>query len=329
MLTLFVLQLYFKQFVSSDFESFYNPLHGNCYVYNSGWNDSKQIVTATREGPKNGLEMVVNIDQMDYVKQAGSLAGIRVVILDQNQMPFPEDEGVSVGPGQLTYISLQRHEINRLGSPYGSCTEQLFDPFTSAYSAFYNVQYRAKGCEYTCYQKKIMHECGCIDFSYLNITALMENINADNMSLCQSGNFEQDECRYAIKMKFMNKSLTCDCPERCNDVIFDSFSSYLDWPMKSEQAKIAQMYNLTQDEVVTDNLLRVVIYFSDFHVHELDEGPAYELVQYLSDLCGVTGLWFGFAMMTFFEYFELLSDENNTLIMQFKSDVASAHVAID
>ncbi|ESO07063.1 hypothetical protein HELRODRAFT_92396 [Helobdella robusta] len=135
--------------------------------------------------------MVVNIDQMDYVKQAGSLAGIRVVILDQNQMPFPEDEGVSVGPGQLTYISLQRHEINRLGSPYGSCTEQLFDPFTSAYSAFYNVQYRAKGCEYTCYQKKIMHECGCIDFSYLNITALMENINADNMSLCQSGNFEQ------------------------------------------------------------------------------------------------------------------------------------------
>ncbi|ESO07064.1 hypothetical protein HELRODRAFT_184156 [Helobdella robusta] len=177
--------------LSNDFESFYNPLHGNCYVYNSGWNDSKQIVTATREGPKNGLEMVVNIDQMDYVKQAGSLAGIRVVILDQNQMPFPEDEGVSVGPGQLTYISLQRHEINRLGSPYGSCTEQLFDPFTSAYSAFYNVQYRAKGCEYTCYQKKIMHECGCIDFSYLNITALMENINADNMSLCQSGNFEQ------------------------------------------------------------------------------------------------------------------------------------------
>jgi len=33
-----------------------------------------------------------------------------------------------------------------------------------------------------------------------------------------------------------------------------------------------------------------------------------QLIQYISDLGGVLGLWFGFAFMTFIEIFELCSD---------------------
>ena len=61
-----------------------------------------------------GLEMIVNIDQANYVKDAGETAGIRLVVHPGDRMPFPEDEGMTVSPGHSTSIGLQK-----VGSPAG------------------------------------------------------------------------------------------------------------------------------------------------------------------------------------------------------------------
>jgi len=52
--------------------------------------------------------MIVNIDQANYVKDAGETAGIRLVVHPGNRMPFPEDEGMTVSPGHSTSIGLQK-----------------------------------------------------------------------------------------------------------------------------------------------------------------------------------------------------------------------------
>jgi len=50
--------------------------------------------------------MTVNVQQYEYVPQAGDTAGVVVVILPQNQMPFPEDDGILVSPGHATSIGI-------------------------------------------------------------------------------------------------------------------------------------------------------------------------------------------------------------------------------
>jgi len=50
----------------------------------------------------------VNIDQNDYMTAVGTTAGIRVVVLPQNQMALPEDHGITVSPGQYTAISINQ-----------------------------------------------------------------------------------------------------------------------------------------------------------------------------------------------------------------------------
>ena len=50
--------------------------------------------------------LTLNIDQNDYVSEAGSVAGVRVSVSAQNMMPFPEDDGLTVGPGYATFIGL-------------------------------------------------------------------------------------------------------------------------------------------------------------------------------------------------------------------------------
>jgi len=42
-----------------------------------------------------------------------------------------------------------------------------------------------------------------------------------------------------------------------------------------------------------------------------------QTIQYISDLGGVLGLWFGFAFMTFIETFELCSDMFVLLLYKF------------
>lgn len=52
--------------------------------------------------------MILNVQQEEYMPRASETAGVIVVIQDQNTMPFPEDDGISVGPGHSTSIGIQK-----------------------------------------------------------------------------------------------------------------------------------------------------------------------------------------------------------------------------
>ena len=39
----------------SDFTSVYNPILGNCYIFNSGWNESEPLRVSSRSGKQHGM----------------------------------------------------------------------------------------------------------------------------------------------------------------------------------------------------------------------------------------------------------------------------------
>ena len=51
--------------------------------------------------------MILNINQNEYIKDIGESAGARLVIHHQSRMPFPEDEGITLQPGELTSVGLR------------------------------------------------------------------------------------------------------------------------------------------------------------------------------------------------------------------------------
>ena len=58
-----------------------------------------------------GLHLTLNIDQDMYLESMGEEAGVRVLVHHQSSMPFPEDEGVLVLPGQVASIGLRKVSI--------------------------------------------------------------------------------------------------------------------------------------------------------------------------------------------------------------------------
>jgi len=48
----------------------------------------------------------MNIQQEQYTSEVGNTAGLIVLALPQNLMPFPEDHGILIGPGYETEVAL-------------------------------------------------------------------------------------------------------------------------------------------------------------------------------------------------------------------------------
>lgn len=58
-----------------------------------------------------GLRLTVNINQNDYVAAAGDTAGLRVLVLGQNEMAIPEESGITVSPGCYTSIGIKQARL--------------------------------------------------------------------------------------------------------------------------------------------------------------------------------------------------------------------------
>ncbi|KAK2185707.1 hypothetical protein NP493_226g08040 [Ridgeia piscesae] len=79
-------------------------------------------------------------------------------------MPFPEDDGISVGPGTKTGVGLRRHTRTRMPPPYGDCADYTAQDnlHLNAYvSDVPTVQYSTRACMKTCFQRHLMEKCGC------------------------------------------------------------------------------------------------------------------------------------------------------------------------
>ena len=71
-----------------------------------------------------GLTVELFLDRPQYIDELSQEAGFRVVVHDNSQWPFPEDQGINVPPEYVSLIGVKKVEIERLGPKYekGNCT---------------------------------------------------------------------------------------------------------------------------------------------------------------------------------------------------------------
>ena len=55
-----------------------------------------------------GLTLDIFIEQHEYIPTVSDSAGLRIIIHDQNEMPFPDDRGYNLSPGMKTSIGMDK-----------------------------------------------------------------------------------------------------------------------------------------------------------------------------------------------------------------------------
>ncbi|GFN96759.1 acid-sensing ion channel 4-like [Plakobranchus ocellatus] len=97
---------------SENFTFSYNLQHGSCYTFAGRQTSNRSEWLAMRAGPGNGLSMEFDV-QFDEYLPSTTASGLKVLIHDNGELPFPEDGGIMAGTGAATSIAIR--EVCGLG----------------------------------------------------------------------------------------------------------------------------------------------------------------------------------------------------------------------
>lgn len=236
----------------SQFNWFWNYKYGNCYTFNSAWNDSQtaNLRGAERPGPLHGLQLELFIEESQYTEEVAGNTGVKVVIHAPNRMPFPEDEGLQLPPGFMSSIGVRMVNITRMPYPYSSDCENGSRVRNGYDTVHRKVAYTTQVCTKTCMQVATIMKCGCASNEFPFDTPVFRKVKLDNgsywkdtaMTVCSSNNDTQFICMEDVKEKIKcgNVSTMCDqCRPACNDVIFSTRNSFSQWPSKQYSETMA------------------------------------------------------------------------------------------
>lgn len=80
----------------SDWDSYVDPIMGSCFTFNK---DSR--LKASRAGPIYGLRLVLKTNVSEFMATSAT-TGMRVVVHDQKEFPFPDVFGHNIQAGRST-----------------------------------------------------------------------------------------------------------------------------------------------------------------------------------------------------------------------------------
>ena len=301
--------------LGADFNLVYVQNYGNCFRFNAIKNHSKSK-TLSRIGSLYGLQLdlFVGYNKTSYTKYFGQ--GAHVFIHDQSENA---SDGFDVSVGFRTNIGIKRLFVEKKEYPYSYCqkgdkTNNEFI-FVSKIIEWNNV-YKQVDCFDICIEDYKLKQCNCTCYAIANNRSARDNIRGK--SRCQ-GQTEKN-CFDAFTEKlnistWENINCTKECPNECDSVQFQMTTNQIDY-LSDELADL-----MNQDPIIKgkfDNstkisydhlkksLVSLNIYYDELGYTIIKEIPQTSIINSLSSIGGIIGLFLGTSFISFFEIFELL-----------------------
>uniref|UniRef100_A0A8C0QLW2 Uncharacterized protein n=1 Tax=Chelonoidis abingdonii TaxID=106734 RepID=A0A8C0QLW2_CHEAB len=131
---------------------------GKCYTFNAGA-PGNELLTTVKGGSGNGLELMLNIQQEEYLPVWGENeisyeAGVKVQIHSQDEPPYIHQLGFGVSPGFQTFVSCQQQRLVYLPPPWGDCKST---PIESDFFTSYSIT----ACRLDCETRYLAENCNC------------------------------------------------------------------------------------------------------------------------------------------------------------------------
>ncbi|XP_076826736.1 acid-sensing ion channel 1C isoform X7 [Brachyhypopomus gauderio] len=265
--------------------------YGKCYTFNSGV-DGTPLLTMLKGGTGNGLEIMLDIQQDEYLPVWGDTdetsyeAGIKVQIHSQDEPPFIDQLGFGVAPGFQTFVSCQQQRIQYLPPPWGDCRST---PLVSDYFPTYSIT----ACRIECETQYLLDICNC----------RMVHMPGTS-TVCTPEQYK--ECADpALDYLVEKDSKVCVCQTPCNMTRYGKELSMVKIPSKGSVKYLAKKFNKTE-QYIGENILVLDIFFEALNYEKIEQKKAYEVAGLLGDIGGQMGLFIGASVLTILEIFDYL-----------------------
>ncbi|XP_078501155.1 acid-sensing ion channel 2 [Lissotriton helveticus] len=265
--------------------------YGKCYMFNSG-QDGRPLLTTVKGGTGNGLEIMLDIQQDEYLPVWGGSeettfeAGIKVQIHSQSEPPFVQELGFGVAPGFQTFVATQEQRLSYLPPPWGECRP------SETGSDFFPV-YSLTACRIDCETRYIVENCNC----------RMVHMPGD-APYCTPEQYK--ECAEpALGLLAEKDTNYCICRMPCNLTRYNKELSMVKIPSKTSAKYLEKKFNKTE-KYISDNVLVLDVFFEALNYETVEQKKAYEVAGLLGDIGGQMGLFIGASILTILELFDYI-----------------------
>ncbi|XP_062337082.1 acid-sensing ion channel 1C isoform X2 [Osmerus eperlanus] len=265
--------------------------YGKCYTFNSGL-DGNPLLTTLKGGTGNGLEIMLDIQQDEYLPVWGETdetsyeAGIKVQIHSQDEPPFIDQLGFGVAPGFQTFVSCQQQLLQYLPPPWGDCKSTPID------SEFFST-YSITACRIDCETRYLVENCNC------------RMVHMPGSSTVCTPEQYKDCADPALDFLVEKDNDYCVCETPCNMTRYGKELSMVKIPSKASAKYLAKKFNKTE-QYIGENLLVMDIFFEALNYEKIEQKKAYEIAGLLGDIGGQMGLFIGASVLTILEIFDYL-----------------------
>ncbi|XP_056105271.1 acid-sensing ion channel 1C isoform X6 [Rhinichthys klamathensis goyatoka] len=265
--------------------------YGKCYTFNSGL-DGNPLLTTLKGGTGNGLEIMLDIQQDEYLPVWGDTdetsyeAGIKVQIHSQDEPPFIDQLGFGVAPGFQTFVSCQQQLLQYLPPPWGDCRST---PMDSEYFSTYSIT----ACRIDCETRYLLENCNC------------RMVHMPGTSTVCTPEQYKDCADPALDFLVEKDNDYCVCETPCNMTRYGKELSMVKIPSKASAKYLAKKFNKTE-QYIADNILVLDIFFEALNYEKIEQKKAYEVAGLLGDIGGQMGLFIGASVLTILEIFDYL-----------------------
>ncbi|XP_061114827.1 acid-sensing ion channel 1-like isoform X1 [Conger conger] len=265
--------------------------YGKCYSFNTG-QEGRPLLVTTKGGMGNGLELMLDIQQDEYLPVWGETdetsfeAGIKVQIHSQEEPPFIDQLGFGVAPGFQTFVSCQEQRLVYLPPPWGDCKVTPMD------SEFFDT-YSITACRIDCETRYLVENCNC---RMVHMPGDAPHCTPEQYKECADP---------ALDFLVEKDSDFCVCETPCNVTRYGKELSFVKIPSKASAKYLAKKFNKTE-QYIADNILVLDIFFEALNYETIEQKKAYEVAGLLGDIGGQMGLFIGASILTILELFDYL-----------------------
>ena len=274
-------------FLAEDFQWIFNPIYGNCYIFNP--NGNVKFVKSYKQNEilyrQNQLNMVFVLKHPEMIEKYGYNKSLFISFNEVKSNPFIGFKNLIELPvGTMNKIRLEKSVFNKYPKPYSNCDFVVDNDanFPVGFNAKYYNQIKSAGYYYS--------QSLCISFCKIDLigddcTLRISSLNAPNNvnNFCPNKNLSvRDELPFTEFFENEQVDQKCEkmCPLECNTIEYQVVST----------PGFIKTFNLEED---FSNYIRLSIYYNSFSYINYKESPTISIYSLISNIGGVLGLLLG------------------------------------
>jgi hypothetical protein len=300
---------------SNDFIWKWNPIYGNCYVFNSGFNSNGSKVSfkeSVLPGTLSGLQLVAYVGYNDKLIPFNlglswipfsKIFGLNVLIENNTYLGFDKTNVIALNGGTMNFMPIHRRFALKLPKPYSNCDIDNSNP-SKFDSPFYNLiknspyQYSQELCILQCYQQQIINLCNCSTPLYVSL--YNSSCKNENESLCAYWG--------PLTGTISSQIPNCipQCPLECNstEISFTLTSQTISGNgyayLVNESHVLSSDFIATPitDVTASNKFVQLSAYYDSLSFTSSEDSPSMDIVAFLGNIGGTLGLFLGISVLS-------------------------------